>query len=126
MVFLQQMVNTNLQQALQMSGYTWGVAVLLGVFILLFAHLKMKSLDSKLQLYQISIIILAPYTLITGLLWFYYFTLVLCLPFFVLQLLFTIQFYRLNPSNKMNRLFIGLAISTVVFSISSALFFGII
>src|SRR5690554_4337918 len=105
MILIKSIINTNLSQALKMSIYTWGLAILIGVLVLFFEHLKLKTVAAKSQFYQIAIVLLTSYTLVTGLIWFYYFTLILFVPFFVLQLLLIFKFYRLNPLNRTNSLF---------------------
>ncbi|HZH87129.1 MAG TPA: hypothetical protein VFD77_07425 [Brumimicrobium sp.] len=117
--------NTNLQQALEMSLYTWAIAIFIGVLIFLIAY-QLKSTTSKQNLYQFSILLLAPYTIVTGFMWFYYFTIVLCLPFFVLQLFLTWNLYRLKPSGNIVFVLVILIGLTILFSLLAAWFFGII
>ena|SRR5690554_275402 len=113
--------NKNLEEALEMSIYTWALAVFIGFTIFLIGN-QLKSKASKHNLYQISIFLLAPFTLITGLMWMYYFTLVLCLPFYVLQLVLTWRLYRLKPSRRIITVTLILAGLTLLFSFLSAWF----
>lgn len=117
--------NTNLQQAFEMSLYTWAIAIFIGVLIFLIAY-QLKSTTSKQNLYQYSILLLAPYTIITGFMWFYYFTIILCLPFFALQLFLTWNLYRLKPSGNIVFVVVILIGLTILFSLLAAWFFGII
>jgi|SRR5690554_1104599 len=113
--------NKNLEEALEMSIYTWALAVFIGFAIFLIGN-QFKSKTSKQNLYQISILLIAPFTLITGLMWVYYFTLVLCLPFYVLQLVLTWKLYRLKPSGKIVIVTFVLAGLTLLFSFLAAWF----
>ncbi len=113
--------NKNLEEALEMSVYTWILALFIGFTIFLIGN-QLKSKASKHNLYQISIFLLAPFTLITGLMWMYYFTLVLCLPFYVLQLVLTWRLYRLKSSRRIITVTLILAGLTLLFSFLSAWF----
>lgn len=125
MLFILNVAKSNLQQSFEMSAYTWAIAFVLGVLIFFLGQFKTKTSESKQKVYQMAIAFLVPYTFLTGWLWFYYFTLVLCVPFLVLQLVFTFQLYRINPYNKQLRLFFGFATLTVLTSLFAAYLFGI-
>lgn len=118
-------INTNLHQALEMSLYTWGVAVFIAI-VILFIGSQIKQKETEVRIYQISILMLIPYTFITGMMWLYYFTLVLCVPFFVLQLVLIWRLYRLKLSEKLVSISLVLSGVTLLFSLFSAWFFGIV
>ncbi len=126
MVFTLTLSNTNLQQAIEMSVYPWAFALGLSGLVLLIDHFKLKNVRGKQKFYQILIFLIVPYTMVTSCLWLYYFTIVLCIPFFLFQLFLTWKFHRVNSLSKMNRLFKILAFLTLINTLSSAWFFGII
>lgn len=120
------MKNTNLEQALEMSLFTWLIAVLLGVIIVILEKVFQRSKTSKQNLYQLALLILAPYTILTGCMWLYYFTLVLCLPFYALQLFFVWKLYLLKPKRNIFLMIVGMTFLTLFTSFLSALFFDVI
>ncbi len=118
--------NSNLQQAFEMSIYTWSAAVILGLCVWLFAQFILKTNLQRLKLYTVVACSTGVYTMMTGTLWFYYFAILLCLPFFVLLLFFTWQLFKLDSKALGTRIARGLVVSTIVMSVLAAWFFGML
>lgn len=120
------MQNRNLLQALEMSLYFWAAAAAVGVLVLLIISCLCKTERQKIDMLTLVAMLTGVYTSVTCMLWFYYFSLVFCLPFFVLLLILTFWLLRIAPKERGIKIVIGFVLTTIILGILSANFFGMI
>lgn len=107
-----------------MSLYVWAGTVVLAVIVLLLERYVVAP-AYKSMFYTVFTFSIAVYTIATSWLWFYYFTLVLFVPVFVLQLLLTWRLVKFQSSTKVKNTAIGLWVCTGAFSLLAGYTFGI-
>lgn len=115
---------SNLQQAFEMSIYTWSVALILGVVIWLLARYLFQNKLHRYRFFAICAIVVGAYTAVTSMIWLYYFNLVLAVPAYFLLHFICYSLHVLHRGGLGLRLAIGCSIATMFFSLFGAWFFG--
>lgn len=118
--------SSNLQQAFEMSVYTWAAALLLGIGVWLVTTYVLKTSERRVKMVTVVAIITGVYTAITSTMWFYYFNVMLCLPFFALLLFVTWQLWKLDRKTLGAKIALGLVIITAFIYLLAGWFFGML
>ena len=100
--------------------------VIFFIFCIVFIINYKKLDEKKAYWFAIPSLILAVWSFSTSWMWFYYFCLYLSIPAFLISFILLIMAMRFKIKTSFLRIIIGLYIATLMFSISSAVFFNII
>lgn len=100
--------------------------IILAVLGITFFIKTKEPSNNSYHFFAVPSIILAVFALCTSWMWLYYFCLYVSLPALFLSMISGYMAYKINASNKIIKVIIGLQILALVFFILGALFFNII